>query len=178
MAAERHRHDINDRAWEKIRRYAIGEKGTRSKYIWKKIFSAIIVVAAFIALASILPPLLILIPTVPAIFIWFIVGIGLHRKKKTSAESDVENPIGPSSTPPSSTENDSEEDRTVGIYMKYLAVLLVCFIVVPLVVIIAAMILQYGWNQFPLHDRTNMAAWLEFFRVASETAENLLELLR
>ena len=29
MANEQHRHDIGDRAWEKIRPYTIGEKGTR-----------------------------------------------------------------------------------------------------------------------------------------------------
>ena len=29
MAREQHRHDISDRAWEKIRPYTIGEKGTR-----------------------------------------------------------------------------------------------------------------------------------------------------
>ena len=29
MAGEQHRHDINDRAWEKIRPYTISEKGTR-----------------------------------------------------------------------------------------------------------------------------------------------------
>ena len=29
MAGEQHRHDISDRAWEKIRPYTIGEKGTR-----------------------------------------------------------------------------------------------------------------------------------------------------
>ena len=29
MAKEQHRHDISDRAWEKIRPYTIGEKGTR-----------------------------------------------------------------------------------------------------------------------------------------------------
>ena len=29
MAMEQHRHDISDRAWEKIGPYAIGEKGTR-----------------------------------------------------------------------------------------------------------------------------------------------------
>lgn len=29
MASEQHRHDISDRAWEKIRPYTIGEKGTR-----------------------------------------------------------------------------------------------------------------------------------------------------
>ncbi len=27
MAMEQHRHDMSDRAWEKIRSYAIGEKG-------------------------------------------------------------------------------------------------------------------------------------------------------
>ena len=29
MAREQHRHDISDKAWEKIRPYTIGEKGTR-----------------------------------------------------------------------------------------------------------------------------------------------------
>ena len=29
MAGEQHRHDISDKAWEKIRPYTIGEKGTR-----------------------------------------------------------------------------------------------------------------------------------------------------
>ena len=29
MVREQHRHDISDRAWEKIRPYTIGEKGTR-----------------------------------------------------------------------------------------------------------------------------------------------------
>ena len=29
MAGEQHRHDIGGRAWEKIRPYTIGEKGTR-----------------------------------------------------------------------------------------------------------------------------------------------------
>ena len=29
MGKEQHRHDISDRAWEKIRPYTIGEKGTR-----------------------------------------------------------------------------------------------------------------------------------------------------
>ena len=29
MAMEQHRHDMSDRAWEKIRPYTIGEKGTR-----------------------------------------------------------------------------------------------------------------------------------------------------
>ena len=29
MAGEQHRHDISDRAWEKIKPYTIGEKGTR-----------------------------------------------------------------------------------------------------------------------------------------------------
>ena len=29
MAREQHRHDIGDSAWEKIRPYTIGEKGTR-----------------------------------------------------------------------------------------------------------------------------------------------------
>ncbi len=29
MAGEQHRHDIDDRAWEKIRPYTIGEKETR-----------------------------------------------------------------------------------------------------------------------------------------------------
>ena len=29
MAGEQHRHDISDIAWEKIRPYTIGEKGTR-----------------------------------------------------------------------------------------------------------------------------------------------------
>ena len=29
MAREQHRHDISDRAWEKIKPYTIGEKGTR-----------------------------------------------------------------------------------------------------------------------------------------------------
>ena len=29
MVVEQHRHDISDRAWEKIRPYTIGEKGTR-----------------------------------------------------------------------------------------------------------------------------------------------------
>ena len=29
MAVEQHRHDISDRAWEKIRPYITDEKGTR-----------------------------------------------------------------------------------------------------------------------------------------------------
>jgi len=29
MAGEQHRHDISDQAWEEIRQYTIGEKGTR-----------------------------------------------------------------------------------------------------------------------------------------------------
>ena len=29
MGKEQHRHDISDKAWEKIRPYTIGEKGTR-----------------------------------------------------------------------------------------------------------------------------------------------------
>ena len=29
MAMEQHRHDISDRAWEKIRPYTIGETGTQ-----------------------------------------------------------------------------------------------------------------------------------------------------
>ena len=29
MAREQHRHDISDKAWEKIRLYTIGERGTR-----------------------------------------------------------------------------------------------------------------------------------------------------
>ena len=29
MAGEQHRHNVSDRAWEKIRAYTIGEKGTR-----------------------------------------------------------------------------------------------------------------------------------------------------
>ena len=29
MAGEQHRHDMSDRAWEKIRPHTIGEKGTR-----------------------------------------------------------------------------------------------------------------------------------------------------
>lgn len=146
----------------------------------RKVLAAVVAIT-FIALAGVFPiilktiAILVLIPSVPAVFIWLAVKSGLQKYEGILVDSG-----GGLGTPLSAQQNitadGSSADEAVGSYMKYLSVLLVCFIVIPLAFIIFAMVIQGGWNQFPFGDPTNITAWLELLMTAAKVAKELLEL--
>lgn len=148
----------------------------------KNVLAAVIAVV-FITLANILPSLLktiallLLIPAIPAILIGFIIRRGIYKIRELLAglyEANQSDQLGNQSA---NTVSNYRDIETADLYMKYVAVLLVCFIVFPLAIIILTIAIRNGWNDFPIQDITSITAWLEFFKVVSETAGSLLKLL-